>query len=169
MQFQIGEKIVYPNHGIGIIENVSSRSFGNQCERFYLLRLLCTRLTVMVPLSHAAELRLRRVTCNGEVNKVLAFLSSGACRMKGDWKNRFKENTERMNSGGLLETAEVLKSLLILQQSKPLSFREKKMLDRARHMLVTEIAVSRSIPEEHAIQLLQKALAKASLSLPAPM
>ncbi|MCL6546466.1 MAG: CarD family transcriptional regulator [Bryobacteraceae bacterium] len=169
MQFQIGEKVVYPNHGIGIIENVSSRSFGSQSERFYLLRLLCTRLTVMVPVSHACELRLRRVTCNGEVNKVLSFLASGSCSLKGDWKNRFKENSEKMNSGSLLETAEVLKSLLILRQTKTLSFREKKMLDRARHMLVTEIAASRSIPESAAVEMLEKALQKAALTLPPPM
>lgn len=169
MQFQIGDKVVYPNHGIGIIENISSRSFGSQCERFYLLRLLCTRLTVMVPVSHACELRLRRVTCNGEINKVLSFLSSGSCNLNGDWKNRFKQNSEKISSGSLFETAEVLKSLLILRQTKALSFREKKMLDRARHMLVTEIAVSRSIPESAAVQMLEHALEKAALRLPPPM
>jgi CarD family transcriptional regulator len=71
-----------------------------------------------------------------------------------------------MQSGGLLEMAEVLKSLLVLQLSKQLSFREKKMLDRARHMLITEIAASRVIPEFDAVEMLQKALLKASLVLP---
>jgi len=166
MQFQIGEKVVYPNHGIGIVENVSSRSFGSQCERFYLLRLMCSKLTIMVPLSHADDLGLRRVTCNGAVSKVIAYLANGDCLRNEDWKIRFKANSERMRSGSLLETAEVLKSLLILRLSQPLSFREKKMLDRARHMLITEIAVSRCITEQAATDMLQKALAKASLTLP---
>ena len=161
MIFQVGEKVVYPNHGVGIIENVSSRSFGSQYEKFYLLRLMCSSLTVMVPLSHVDDLGLRKVTRNGEVAKVLCFLANGVCRSCGDWKYRFKENSEKMNTGSLLAIAEVLKSLLILQLTKPLSFREKKMLDRARHMLITEIAVSRSIVEAQAADVLGKALAKA--------
>jgi CarD family transcriptional regulator len=169
MLFQVGEKVIYPNHGVGIIENVSSRSFGSQDERFYLLRLMCTSLTVMVPVAHVGHLGLRKVTRNGEVSKVLCFLSNGRCKSSGDWKDRFKENSEKMNSGSLLAIAEVLKSLLLLQLSKPLSFREKKMLDRARHMLITEIAVSRSIAEVEAAEVLQRVLSKASLSLPAAL
>jgi len=169
MLFQIGEKVIYPNQGVGIIENVSSRSFGSQYESFYLLRLMCTSLTVMVPVSHVGDLGLRKVTRNGEVGKVLCFLSNGRCRSRGDWKDRFKENSDKMRSGSLLAIAEVLKSLLVLQLSKPLSFREKKMLDRARHMLIAEIGVSRSIAEVEAAQMLQKALLKASLSLPAAL
>jgi len=169
MLFQIGEKVVYPNHGVGVIENVSSRSFGSQFENFYLLRLLCSSLTIMVPLAHAGHLRLRKVTRNGEVAKVLCFLSTGTCDLHGDWKDRFKENSEKMDSGGLLETAQVLKGLLTLQLSKPLSFREKKMLDRARHMLITELAVSRSIPEAAVTEMLEKALQKASLRLPSAL
>jgi CarD family transcriptional regulator len=169
MLFQIGEKVVYPNHGVGVIENVSSRSFGSQCERFYLLRLMCTSLTVMVPVSHVGDLGLRKVTRNGEIGKVLCFLSNGECKPGGDWKDRFKANSDKMRSGNLLAIAEVLKSLLVVQLSKPLSFREKRMLDRARHMLIAEIAVSRSIAEAEAEQMLQKALSKASLALPAAL
>lgn len=166
MVFQVGEKVVYPNHGVGVIENVSARSFGCQYENFYLLRLTCTSLTVMVPLSHVGDLRLRKVTRNGEIDKVLQFLSKGHCQCHGDWKDRFKENSEKMRSGSLFEMAEVLKSLLLLQLAKPLSFREKRMMDRARHMLITEVAVSRSIPEIQAAEMLHRALTKASLTLP---
>ena len=169
MLFQIGEKVVYPNHGVGVIENVSSRTFGSEYESFYLLRLLCSSLTIMVPLAHAGHLRLRKVTRNGEVAKVLLFLTNGTCDLPGDWKGRFKENSEKMESGGLLETAQVLKGLLTLQLSKPLSFSEKKMLDRARHMLITELAVSRGIPEAAVTDMLQKALQKASLKLPSAL
>ena len=144
LTFQIGERVVYPNHGVGTIENISMRSFGAQTERFYLLRLNPNSLTVLVPFSHVQDVGLRRVTRNGEIAKVLEFLSSGCCRQNADWKNRFKENSERMRVGSLLDIAEVLKGLLIQQKGKPLSFREKKMLDRARHMLLTEVATSRA-------------------------
>ena len=169
MTFQVGEKVVYPNHGVGTIENISSRSFGTQSEKFYLLRLSANCLTVMVPFSHVNQVGLRKVTRNGEITKVLNYLAvgeSGGCQ---DWKDRFKENSAKMQSGGLLEIAEVLKCLVRLQALKPLSFREKKMLDRARIMLVSEMATSRGVKEAEAIELLGKALAKSSLRFPEPL
>lgn len=166
MTFQIGEKVVYPNQGIGTIENISTRSFGSHFERFYLLKLVYNSMTVMVPFSHVQDVGLRRISRNGELGRVLLFLSSGNCEAIQDWKSRFKENSEKMRVGGLLQIAEVLKSLLLLQLEKPLSFREKKMLDRARHMLVSEISISRGLHDSETLALLQKALAKASLSLP---
>ncbi len=169
MTFQIGEKVVYPNQGIGTIENISTRSFGSQTERFYLLRLLYSSMTVMVPFSHVGDIGLRKITKNGELARVIAFLAEGACHCSHDWKNRFKENSEKMRVGGLLQIAEVLKSLLVLQQEKPLSFREKKMLDRARHMLVTELSISRGLTELEAVGMIEKALAKASLYLPSAL
>lgn len=169
MTFQVGEKVVYPNHGVATVENISSRSFAGNLERFYLLKLIDNSLTVMVPFSHVDELRLRKVTRNGELKSVVDFLSRGRCQHHADWKNRFKENTERMRDGSLMAVAQVLKSLLILQTGKTLSFREKKMLDRARHMLITELSTSRRLPEEKAASLLEEALTKSNLHLPEPI
>jgi len=166
MTFEIGDKVVYPNQGVGTIENISSRAFVAQFEKFYLLRLVYSSMTVMVPFSNVNTIGLRKVTRNAEITRVLIFLACGNCRSHGDWKSRFKENSEKMISGSLLSVAEVLKGLLLLQIEKPLSFREKKMLDRARHMLVTELTMARRIPECEAITALQKALAKANLALP---
>src|SRR6202161_3016720 len=166
MTFQVGEKVVYPNHGVATIENISSRAFAGHFERFYLLRLTYSSMTVMVPFSHVEDLRLRKVTRNGEVARVISFLSEGRCRHYHDWKDRFKENTRLMRDGSLLAVAAVLKSLLILQTQKPLSFREKKMLDRARHMLAAEFSTSRGMKETEAAGLLDQALTKAQLHLP---
>jgi CarD family transcriptional regulator len=166
MTFQIGEKVVYPNHGVATIENIGGRAFAGHFERFYLLHLTYNSLTVMVPFSHVEELRLRRVTRNGEVARVITFLSEGHCRRYLDWKDRFEENTERMRDGSLLAVAEVLKSLLILQTQKPLAPRKKKMLDRARHMLSAEFSTSRLLSEAEAAEILDQALAKAQLHLP---
>jgi len=167
MTFQIGEKVVYPNQGVGVIENISSRSFGTQCERFYLLRLTYSSMTVMVPFSNVGNIGLRKICKNTEINRILNFLAHGECYSIADWKIRFKENTDKMQSGSLLQAAEVLKTLLILQLDKPLSFREKKMLDRARHMLVTELSMARRIPDTEAIALMDRALSKSNLMLPA--
>lgn len=169
MTFQVGEQVVYPNHGVGTIENISSRAFGVQSEHFYLLRLFYNSLTVMVPFSHVEEVGLRKVTRNGEMAKMLSFLACGECKSSSDWKDRFKVNSAKMQSGSLLEVAEVLKALSALQAHKPLSFREKKMLDRARTMLVAELASSRGVDETEAVHILSKALGKANLRFPEPL
>ncbi len=166
MTFEIGEKVVYPNQGVGTIENISARSFGTQFEKFYLLRLVYTSMTVMVPFSNVGNIGLRKITKTSEIAKVLNYLSIGVVSNIADWKCRFKVNSEKMQSGNLLQIADVLKGLLILQADKPLSFREKKMLERARHMLVSELSIARGMDQEEATATLQKALAKASLTLP---
>jgi CarD family transcriptional regulator len=166
MTFQIGEKVVYPNQGVGTIENIRAWAFGNQFEQCYLLRMVYSSVTVTVPFSKVANIGLRPITKNTEIGRVLVYLATGTCRYPSDWKVRFKENSEKMQSGNLQQAAEVLKCLLVLQREKLLSFREKRMLDRSRHMLVTEISIARHIGEEEAASLLQKHLAKAALSLP---
>jgi len=167
MTFQIGDKVVYPNQGVGTIENISTRSFGSDFKKFYLLRLGCNSMTVLVPFSNVADIGLRRVTKNREISRVLSYLANGWCAVHPDWKVRFRENAGRMQSGNLLQAAQVLKGLLQLNADKPLSFREKKMLDRARHMLASEISIARGVPEIHALALMQRALARSGLVLPA--
>ncbi len=166
MTFQIGDKVVYPNQGVGTVENISTRSFGSDLEKFYLLRFGSNSMTVLVPMSNAAGIGLRRVTKDREISRVLCFLANGSCPINPDWKARFKDNSAKMQSGDLLKAAEVFKTLLKLHVEKPLSFREKKMLDRAHYMLVSEIATARQIPETLASGALQRSLAKAGLTLP---
>ena len=167
MAFQIGEKVVYPNQGVGTIENIRAWALGSQFEKCYLLRMVYGSVTVTVPFSKVANIGLRSITKNTEISRVLAYLATGSCFSSSDWKARFKANSEKMLSGGLLCAAEVFKSLLELQKDRLLSFREKKMLDRARHMLFTEISIARGIGEQDAAALLQRYLDKAGLTLPA--
>jgi len=166
VSFHIGEKVVYPNHGVGIIEQISSRTIGQTVEKFYLLKIKSSSLKVMVPFHNVGAVGLRRVVKNGEIQKILDFLEDGQCDNNADWKYRFKENSERMRTGSLLEVAAVLKGLLLLNQSKPLSFREKKMLERARYLLVSELAMARNSEEAPIEELLTKALVKSGLRLP---
>jgi CarD family transcriptional regulator len=126
-----------------------------------------TSVTVTVPFSKVAHIGLRPITKNTEIGRVLSYLATGNCYCSSDWKCRFKANSGKMLSGSLLQAAEVLKGLLELQREKPLSFREKKMLDRSRHMLVTEISIARRIREPESADLLQSYLEKAGLNLPA--
>jgi CarD family transcriptional regulator len=164
--FHIGDKVVYPNHGVGTIEQISSRTIGQTVEQFYLLKIKASSLKVMVPFHNVGTVGLRRVVKNGEMQKVLDFLTDGECESSTDWKNRFKENSERMRTGSLLEVAAVLKGLLVLSQDKPLSFREKKMLERARYLLVSELAMARNCDEPEIEDVLSKALSKNKLRFP---
>jgi CarD family transcriptional regulator len=164
--FHIGDKVVYPNHGVGIIEQISSRTMGETVEKFYLLKIAASSLKVMVPFHNVTSVGLRRVVRNGEVQKIVDYLSSGDCTSAADWKDRYKENSERMRTGSLQDVAAVLKSLLSLNQSKSLSFREKKMLERARYLLVSEMAISRNCEESQVEQLLTRALVKCHLRFP---
>ena len=166
LSFQIGDKVVYPNHGVGVIEQISSRTIGTSVERFYLLKIKSSNLKVMVPFHNIDSVGLRRVVRNGEVQRILDYLTDGKCENHSDWKYRFKENSDKMRTGSLLEVAGVLKSLLLLSQSKPLSFREKKMLERARYLLVSELAMAKNLDDSHIEELLTKALAKSRLRFP---
>ena len=126
LHFQVGDKVVYPNHGVGVIEQVTTRTVGACVERFYLLKIQASSLRVTVPFASVASVGLRPVIRNGEIQKILDFLTDGECSNNADWKYRFKENSDKMRTGSLMEVAAVLKGLLLLAQTKPLSFREKQ-------------------------------------------
>lgn len=166
LSFQVGDKVVYPNHGVGVIEQISSRTIGPNVQKFYLLTIKASSLRVEVPFNNVGTVGLRPVVKNGEVQKILNFLMDGKCDNHQDWKYRFKENSDKMRTGSLLEVAIVLKSLLLLAKEKPLSFREKKMLDRARYLLVTELAMAKNSEETEIEDILNKALGKCKLKFP---
>jgi CarD family transcriptional regulator len=166
MAFQVGDKVVYPNHGVGIIEQISNRSNGIKNESFYLLKIAASSLRVMVPFHSADNVGLRRVVRNAEIQKILDYLALAASDNHADWKERFKENSEKMRTGSLLDVAAVLKNLLLLNQTKPLSFREKKMLERARFLLVNELAMAKDVNEGEIEHLLNRALGKCNLRFP---
>lgn len=166
LSFLVGDKVVYPNHGVGIIEQISSRTIGASVQKCYWLKIKASSLRVMVPFDSVNIVGLRKVVRNGEIQKIVDFLTDGKCESNHDWKDRFKENSDRMRTGSLMEVAGVLKSLLILGQAKPLSFREKKMLERARYLLVSELAMAKSCEENEIEELLTRALAKCKLRFP---
>jgi CarD family transcriptional regulator len=168
MTFAVGEKVVYPNQGVGTIENISTRYFEQKSEKFYLLRLFCSSMTVMVPFTNAETIGLRKLSKNTDVARLLTYLAGPGVENLQDWKVRFKINSEKMLTGSLLQIAEVFKQLVRLQAEKPLSFREKKMLDRSRTMLISEVSQARNIAETEAIGLMQKALTKAGFQFPDP-
>src|SRR5438309_10513508 len=124
--FHIGDKVVYPNHGVRIIEQISSRTIGASVENFYLLKIKSSSLKVMVPFHNVNSVGLIRVVRNGEIQKIPDFLTDGECLNNADWKYRFKENAERMRTRAFLDLSAVLKALRMLNQHKPHSFHANK-------------------------------------------
>jgi CarD family transcriptional regulator len=167
MEFRLGDKVVYPNQGVGIVEQISTRNLSGQPEMFYLLKLNGSGMRVMVPMTNVASIGLRRVARNNEIGSILGFLHKGSVRNVLDWKSRFKGNAEKMRTGSLKDVAVVFKSLLILSQDKSLSFREKRMLDRSWQMLVDEIAVVRGMQKDEVESQLTKTLEMSNLKMPA--
>jgi CarD family transcriptional regulator len=138
--FEIGDKVIYPNHGLGIVERIEEKTIlGTTCG-FYHLRIAANDTTVLVPLSNVDGVGLRRAIDDGEVDRLFKLLGDGKIDAQQNWKGRFKDNSEKMRTGSIYDVADVLKSLTLLSKSKSLSFREKRMLDRARFLIITEVS-----------------------------
>src|ERR1700741_3725464 len=166
MEFKLGEKVVYPNHGVGVIEQISYGYLNGRSERYYMLKIVSSGLKVMVPQSNILNVGLRPIIRNTQANEVLSYLEKGRSASHHDWKHRFKENSDRMRTGSLMEVAAVLKGLVALSRTKPLSFREKKMLERAKFLLISELATVRNTSEQTVETNIVRALAKAKLQMP---
>ena len=140
LSFKVGDKVVYPNHGVGVIEGLDRRTIGDIETNFYSLRILASDSTVMVPVANVAAVGLRKLLSRRESTRVIKVLREGEVTTYDDWKGRFQANSDKMRTGDVRAVAEVLKSLTILNEIKPLSYRERKMLDKARFLLITELS-----------------------------
>jgi CarD family transcriptional regulator len=137
--FEIGDKVIYPNHGLGIIERVETKTIMGTTCGFYQLKM-ANETTVFVPVDNVDGVGLRRAIADDEVERLFALLGDGKIESHQNWKGRFKDNSDRMRTGSIYDVVEVLKSLTFLSKSKSLSFREKRMLDRAKFLVVSEIS-----------------------------
>ena len=160
MEFEVGEKVIYPNHGIGVVESIQTRPVGGGQVSLYELRILANDSRVWVPQDNADGVGLRPVIRPSDVRKIFNLLGDGKVEQLSNWKGRFKENSDKMRTGSLYEVAVVLKGLTCLSRKKALSFREKRMLERAKFLLVSEIAEaeakSRGVVEEKVDKALEK-------------
>jgi CarD family transcriptional regulator len=160
VSFKVGEKVVYPNHGVGVIERITTNELAGGQNSFYLLRLKSTESTVMVPIANAMEIGLRSPIKTSECERLLRALSADFSNPPSDWKNRYKDFLEKMKTGDIFHVAEVLKNLTYIAQSKALSFREKRMLERARYLVVSELATVSRKPDKTVEPLVDEALRK---------
>ena len=158
MTFKVGQKLVYPNHGVTVVENIAPGSIDGNEQTYYHLRLLSNNSKVMVPKGNLELVGLRPLCQTREVRALFEILEDGNIDTYKDWKGRYKQNLDKMKTGRLTEVAEVLKNLRLVSQRKSLSFREKKMYERAKYFIVSEVAHVKDIDEREAETLVERSL-----------
>jgi CarD family transcriptional regulator len=158
VSFQVGDKVIYPNHGLGVVEKVEEKTIlGTTCG-FFHLRILSNDTTVLVPVANVDNVGLRRAIDDDEVERLFGKLGDGKIDNHTNWKGRFKDNSDKMRSGSIADMADVLKSLTFLAKSKSLSFREKRMLDRAKSLIVSEVSEVMNVTALEIEERVEKAL-----------
>ncbi len=159
MTFDVGDKVVYPHHGAAVIEKrEKKKAFGEERE-YLVLRLAYGDLTLMVPTDNTDEVGLREVINDEEVEEVFAVLRKKEARMPTNWSRRFKNHVEKLKSGDIYQVAEVVRNLSLRDKDKGLSAGEKRMLQKARQILVSELTFAINVNEEQAEAKLDEALA----------
>ena len=156
--YRKGDTVVHPEHGAAVIEDLRERDFLGEKKKYFVLRLAYGDLTLMVPADNTQAVGLRKVVARTEVKKVLAVLREDESKMASNWSRRFKNNMEKLHSGDPYQVAEVLRNLSIRDREKGLSAGEKRMLNRARQILVSELTFAIGVSEEEAEQKLNDAL-----------
>ncbi len=147
--FKLGDMVVYPGHGVGKVCALKSRSVADTEQQFYELMIVETGMKIMVPVQQAEGVGLRKVVDKKAVDQVYAILKKRNYKIDTQtWNRRFREYTQKIKTGSVFEIAEVLRDLSVLKTDKELSFGEKKMLDTAQALLVSEIAIAKARPQE---------------------
>lgn len=145
-EFNIGDKVVYPAHGVAEVTGVERREIAGSAMEFYVLRVLENDMKVMVPKKNAGSVGLRRIVDDVQVQEVYEVLTRRGEKIStATWNRRYREYMEKIKTGSLLEIASVLRDLCILRGDKDLSFGERKMLDTARTLLVQELALAKGV------------------------
>jgi CarD family transcriptional regulator len=157
--FKVGDKVVYPNHGIGVIEQIEKQEIGDYDAEFLRLRIMANDSMVMVPKRNTVNVGLRPIVSKKEVDQVFDVLKDNSVKVFDDWKGRFQANSDKMRTGAITEVALVFKSLSHLALQKNLSYRERRMLDRARYLIVSEIAEVSKLSEAEAEVKVDRAVA----------
>ena len=148
MEFDTGDKAVYPGHGVGVITEIQSLSIEDVTTTVYVLKILDNGMTIRVPLQNAIALGMRRVMTTEQADKAFEVLRDWDVPAdKQTWNRRFRQYTNQLHTGDPIEVSKVLRDLSLLRKNKTLSFGERKMYDKAHTLLTQEIAVTRDTDE----------------------
>ena len=157
--FEVGDRVVYPMHGAGTIEGIEQKEILGKTHRYYVLRLPISDMKVMIPVDNTKEIGLRDVINISQIDQVLDVLRQDCTPMSPNWNRRYRNNLEKIKSGDIYEVADVVRNLAAREKEKGLSTGERKMLDSAREILLSEIILATNWEREEAINVLEQVLA----------
>ena len=156
--YQIGDKVVHPMHGAGVIDSIVRKKVAGKVQDYYLLKLSTGNMMVMIPTEHSDEIGVRPVVSGQEATHILSEMEDIQVDMTSNWNQRYRENMLRIKSGNLLEVAKVVKGLMYRETQKGLSTGERKMLHSAKQILISELVLAQSMPYEAVEERVNKVL-----------
>lgn len=156
--FRVGDKIVHPMHGAGIVDEIVTRKVNGVLRDYYSLRLPVGGMLVMIPTENCSEIGVRAVLTAEEADRVLGEIATVQVELEPNWNQRYRENMLRLKSGDLLEVAKVVKCLMLRDSRRGLSTGERKMLHSAKQILISEIGMAHDISYEEAEIRINQAL-----------
>lgn len=157
--FKVGDRVVYPMHGAGVIQAIEEKEVLGEKRKYYVLRLAVGDMKVMIPMGNAQNIGLRQVIDNEKVVKVLDILKATKTNMSQNWNRRYRANLDKIKGGDIYEIAEVVKNLSLREKEKGLSTGERKMLENARQILISELVLAKETNEEKIQEFLDEVFA----------
>lgn len=156
--YKIGDKIVYPMHGAGIIEKIEAREILGEVKEYYILKISCGDIGLMLPVDNCGKIGVRSIVSPEELKAALEVLGRESTKMAENWNKRQRENMDKLKTGSIVITAEIVRNLTRIDREKKLSAGEKKMLTNARRILLSEVMLVEDISEDEAMELIEKAI-----------
>ncbi|MBC6680640.1 CarD family transcriptional regulator [Zhenpiania hominis] len=156
--YAIGDKIVYPMHGAGIVEKIEEKEILGELRKYYVLKVPCGDMKIMIPVDTSDAIGVRNIISAEEIEHILAVLHAASSKMPDNWNRRYRENMEKLKTGDLVEVAEVVRNLTRTERHKKLSAGEKKMLTNARQILLSEIVLAGDMDAASADILIDEAV-----------
>jgi len=156
--YSLGDKVVYPVHGVGVIDSIEDKTVLGEKRSYYVIKLAISDMTVMIPTNKSEVLGLRLVVSDRYANRALKIIGSETTEMEEDWKARYQQNFEKIKSGSILNVAEVVRNLFHRNKVKELSIMEKKLYENAYRLLVDEISYVKDLEREKVQNLVAQGL-----------
>ena len=156
--FQVGDKVVHPMHGAGVIDSIVREKISGKAMELYVFKMPISGLTLKIPTENSAAIGIRAIKSRSEIEAVIAHIPKLSIDMTSNWNHRYRENMERIKSGDLLEVARVIKGLMWRDREKGLSNGERKMLHSAKQILVSEVVLVEGHTYPDAEQRIEQAM-----------
>ncbi len=156
--FIIGDRIVYPMHGAGVIEQIEEKQILGEVRNYYILKVPCGDMKIMIPIESSQEVGVRAIISTDKIDEVLDVLRAESSEMSNNWNRRYRENMEKLKTGDIYNVAEVVRNLMRTDKEKKLSTGEKKMLSNAKQILISEIILVKDIDHDAAEKIINSAV-----------